>query len=285
MDLQSLAIKVSRSENLPVLPQVVSSVIKLADDPNSSPKAMEAIIERDAGITAKILRVANSPYYGFSHVSSIGRAISVLGLSTIRSLVTAVAYQQLISSRASSQNFCKLEFWRHSLAVATGSRILAKIKNPSKAEELYSAGILHDVGMLVLERFSPAEFDSAIKNSHTDLMPIHEVENFMFGFDHAQVGGLLAEKWSLPPVMSHAIHYHHSVGDDPQYKETTAIVSIANTMAHQCGFANNMPKLEARYDETALELLGLPEGQLEVIKNVMIQEIERAQDVFQIRAA
>src|SRR5271157_330857 len=99
----------ARSENLPVLPQVVSSVLRLADDPDASPKEMERIIERDPGITAKILRVANSAYYGMSQVPTIGRALTALGMNNVRSLVVGVAYQQVISGREMAAHFSKLE--------------------------------------------------------------------------------------------------------------------------------------------------------------------------------
>ncbi|MBC8065896.1 MAG: HDOD domain-containing protein, partial [Chlorobia bacterium] len=137
VNLQSLEIKIARSENLPVLPQIVSQIMKLADDPDASPKEMEQIIERDPAVTAKILRVANSSYYGVNNIPSIARAISMLGMNTIRSLIIGVAYQQIISGRTFASHFNKLEFWRHSLGVGTGSRILSKIKIPLSAEELY----------------------------------------------------------------------------------------------------------------------------------------------------
>src|SRR5262249_24324776 len=154
---------ISRSENLPVLPQIVSQVLKLADDVEASPKDMERIIERDPAITAKLLRVANSSYYGLHQVSSTGRAISMLGMNAVRSLVVGVAYQQIIAGRTQASHFNKLEYWRHSLGVATAARILAKLKAPMLSEEMYVAGMMHDVGLLVLDRFQPMELDKAVR--------------------------------------------------------------------------------------------------------------------------
>ncbi|HZH98943.1 MAG TPA: HDOD domain-containing protein, partial [Fimbriimonadaceae bacterium] len=239
MDLDSLAIKVSRSENLPVLPQIVSSVMKLADDPDASARSMERIIERDPAIAAKILRVANSSLYGVSQIPSIARAISVLGLNSIRSLVIGVAYQQIIAGREQAKSFNKLDFWKHSLAVATAARIIAKIKLPAKAEELYLAGMMHDVGMLVLDRFCPNEFDQALQYARQERIPIYQAERRLFGFDHADVGGLLAEKWGLTPLMTGAVRYHHSVIQDGNHGETTAMVAAANYLASAAGMPNN----------------------------------------------
>lgn len=282
MDLRSLEIKIARSENLPVLPQIVSQVLKLADDPDASPKSMEVIIERDPAITAKILRVSNSSYYGLSQVPSIGRAISMLGMNTIRSLVVGVAYQQIMSGRAVASHFNKLEFWRHSLGVATGARILAKLKMPMRAEELYVAGMMHDVGLLVMDRFHPLELDKAVGYATDEGMRLHEAENLLFGFDHSKLGGVLAKQWGLSEVVIDAVQYHHQPDMDENNGSSTAIVALANILAHQCGLTNNVPSMDIEVDEMLLETVGMPAEQLEVIKNVIAQEVARAEEAFGI---
>lgn len=282
MDLRSLEIKIGRSENLPVLPQIVSQVLKLADDPEASPKQMEKIIERDPAITAKILRVSNSSYYGLNQVPSIGRAISMLGMNTIRSLVVGVAYQQIMSGRAAASHFNKLEFWRHSLGVATGARILAKLKMPMRAEELYVAGMMHDVGLLVMDRFHPLELDKAVGYAMEEGMRLHEAENLLFGFDHSKLGGILARQWGLSSVVIDAVEYHHQPDMDESNGASTAIVALANQLAHQCGLTNNVPSPNTDIDEMLLESVGMPAEQLEVIKNVIAQEVARAEESFGI---
>jgi HD-like signal output (HDOD) protein len=282
VDLSSLEIKLARSENLPVLPQVVSSVLRLADDPDASPREMEKIIERDPGITAKILRVANSAYYGLNQVPSIGRALTALGMNTVRSLVVGVAYQQVMAGREMASHYSKLEFWRHSLAVASACRILGKLKMPGRSEELYGAGMMHDVGMLVMDRFYPNEFDAAIKAAQAELIPLHDVEVGMYGFDHTEVGALLAEKWGLTDIMRHAIRYHHSPYEDAEHADTTAIVNLANGLAHQSGLTNNVPLPTVELDEFAIAAVEVPEEQFGAIRNVLVQEVIRAQEAFQI---
>ncbi len=282
VDLRSLEIKIARSENLPVLPQIVSQVLKLADDPDASPKQMEKIIERDPAITAKILRVANSSYYGLSQVPSIGRAISMLGMNTIRTLVVGVAYQQIMSGRSVATHFDKLEFWRHSLGVATGARILAKLKMPMRAEELYVAGMMHDVGLLVMDRFHPLELDKAVGYAIDEGMRLHEAENLLFGFDHSKLGSILARQWGLSQVVLDAIEYHHQPEMDENNSTSTAVVALANQLAHQCGLTNNIPNQIVEVDEMLLEMVGLPSEQLQIINNVIAQEVARAEESFGI---
>jgi HD-like signal output (HDOD) protein len=282
VDLQSLEIKIARSENLPVLPQIVSQVLKLADDPEASPKEMEKLIERDPAITAKILRVANSSFYGLNQVGSVNRAISMLGMNAIRSLVVGVAYQQIMAGRSIASQFNKLEFWRHSLGVATAARILAKLKMPMKAEELYVSGMMHDVGLLAMDRFHPLELDKAINFAFEEKMKLHEAEQLCFGFDHTQLGGMLAEKWGLTPGILGAVRFHHDWRMDEDNGATTAIVALSNDLAHQCGLTNNVPGAPIEMDESLLEFVGIPSEQLDVIRNVVVQEIARAEEAFQI---
>lgn len=285
VELESLAIKVARSENLPVLPQVATVVLRLADDPNASARNLEKMIERDPALAAKTLRVANSSYYGLSNVATVGRAISILGLNTIRSLVISVSYQQMISGRITAKNFDKVAFWTHSLAVATASRILGKMHKPDKAEELYIAGMMHDVGYLVLDRFCPGELDEAIRVCRIENISLVESEFKQYGFDHGEVGGLLAQKWGLPKPLENAIRYHHRVMEDTEHQEMTAIVSMADGIAHAAGLTNNSPADTVKIDPLAESTLGIAEQQIKVVAEVMLQEVQRASHAFALPAA
>lgn len=284
MDIASLEIKIARSENLPVLPQIVGQVLKLADDPNSSAMSMERVIERDAAITAKLLRVASSSYYGVPNVQSISRAISVLGMNSIRTQVVGIAYQQIISGKPNAAHFNKADFWTHSLAVATIARILGKLRAPGKSEELFCAGMLHDIGLLVLDRFAPAELDEAVKLARDEGIPLHEAEKQLFDFHHGEVGGLLAEKWGLPRALKNAIKYHHDWQDDSDEMMTTAFIAVANDLAKQAGFRAGSPDIDEGLDDDAVKLIAIAPEQLEVIKPVIAQDVEKAQEAYKIAA-
>lgn len=283
MEIRSLEIKIQRSENLPVLPQIASSVLRLADDPDSSARQMEKLIERDSAIAAKVLRVANSSYYGLSNVPSISRAISILGMNTVRSLVVGIAYQQIISTKQHSKLFSKVDFWRHSVAVATAARILGKLKMASRAEELYSAALMHDVGMLVLDRFAPEELDEAIQYANDEKIHLHQAEQLLFDCDHALIGGLLADRWGLTGSLKSAIRHHHSPWDDEEHMEFTAFVALANVLAHSCGFSNNVREIEDEVDPDLIKVVGIAAEQLDAIRAVIVSEVVKAQDALQIK--
>ncbi|HTQ09303.1 MAG TPA: HDOD domain-containing protein [Fimbriimonadaceae bacterium] len=282
MELRSLEIKISRSENLPVLPQIASSVLHLVDDPDSSARQMEQLIMRDSAIAAKILRVANSSYYGLSQVTSINRAISILGINTVRSLVVGISYQQMIATRQSSTQFSRVEFWRHSVAVATAAKILGKLKMPARAEELYSAALMHDVGLLVLDRFAPQQLDEAFVYATEQHIMLHQAEQLLFDFDHAQIGGLLATRWGMTGALKDAIQFHHAPWDSEEHSEFTAFVTVADLLAHQCGYDNNIANETVEIDSDLLGIVGLPAEQLDPIKAVIVNEIRKAEEALKI---
>lgn len=282
--MESLALRVKRSENLPMLSQIANTVLRLADNPTSSAKEIEKAIERDLALASKILKVANSPYYGVQGVSSIARAVSVLGMNTVRSLVVSLSYQQMISTRSQAQKFRRTEFWSHSIGVAITSRIIGKMLMPQKAEELYLAGLMHDIGMLVLDRFLPTDLDVALYTAQNRKIPLHMAEKLILEYDHAQVGGLLAERWGLSKVISNAIKHHHSVENDHETQLTTSIVAIANNLTHKAGISNQESVATDTLDQFALQILNITEEQLDVISQVMVQEVAKAQAAFDIQA-
>ena len=283
VELPTLELKIARSENLSVLPQVVSTVLKMADDPNASPRSIEQIVQRDPAITAKILRVANSSFYGVAQVPSIGRAISVLGLNTMKSLVIAVAYQQAIGTKEQAVKFNKLEFWRHSLAVATGARILAKLTMPLRAEELHAAGMLHDVGILAMDKFCPDVLDRGIEAAKKEGIPLDMALQDIAGFDGSDVGALLAQKWGLSGMIYGAIRYIHEPLSDPDQAKTCSIVATANNIAYRCGFPNSSTVADRGFDEYVLAEIGVPMEQFDAIGSVVQAEVAKAESAFQIR--
>jgi HD-like signal output (HDOD) protein len=282
MDLVSLRIRLERSENLPVMPQAVSSVLRIADDPEASPKMLENILDKDPGITAKILRVANSAYYGFPQVKTIGQAISFLGMASIRSVVLSVALQNMLKGRSQAPAFDKLEYWRHCLGTATICRILGRLRMQSKAEELYCAGMMHDIGMLVMDRFMGHEFNKVIKEAKAEGAPIHLVMKDRLGFDHLAVGEILAERWGLSDLIRRAIAYHLDPTQDGEYYEATCIVCAANTLSHEAGLPNHGDGMGVGISPEVAKAIGLPIAQFPILQQVAVNEVIKAQAAFHI---
>ncbi len=280
MDLQSLILRISRSENLPVLPTVVIQILRLYEDPNVSPRSLEKVIEQDAALTAKILRVAGSSMYGSSSVTSVGRALSVLGMNTLRSIAISLGYQQILSTKGAKTSFDRVSFWRHCLAVGVGSRAIGRLMAPALAEELYVTGLIHDIGILTMDRFIPGDLDMVIRKATLKKISICEAEKEILGFDHAEVGGYLGEKWKLSKMTSNAIRFHHSPHDDPNNPLSTAIIIAANHLAYEIGYPAMPGVVRDAESQLHFNELGLSEEQIALICETMTAEVEQADQTY-----
>ncbi len=282
MELSALSIRVARTPGLGMLPQITSQILRMVDNPNASPRQIGALIERDPGLASKLLKTANSAYYGSpGKIKTVSQAISVMGLSAVRSVVVSQAYQQMTAVRGASKRFDRLAFWQHSLATASAARVLAKLKGYRDPEEAFLAGLMHDAGRLVMDRFLPNEFDQICTLALERVIPLIEAEREVLGYTHVEIGDMLAEQWNLPDGLRTAIRMHH------QPKGTFAecplgyLVYAANIVAHQVGFALQPPVLY-ELDDAVKQELGIPDAQLEGLKQVVLQEVMRTQEVLKI---
>lgn len=281
MELNALAIRVARTPGLGMLPQVTSQVLRLVDNPNASPRQIGALIERDAGLASKLLKSANSAYYGApGKIKTVTQAISVMGLSAVRSIVMGQAYQQMSSVRGASKRFDRLVFWQHSLATASAARVLAKLKGWRDPEEAFLAGLLHDSGRLVMDKFLPNEFDQILSIALERAIPLLDAEREVLGYTHVEVGELLGAEWNLPESIREAIRRHH---DEVSYDACPlgAIVYAANVLAHQTGFALGAPVLY-ELAPPVKQSLGIADAQYEGLKQAIVQEVVRVQEALRI---
>lgn len=265
---------------MPVLPSVVIQILRLFEDPTVSPRSLEKIIEQDPALSAKILRVASSSMYGARSATSVSRALSVLGINTLRSISISLAYQQILSAKLVGAKFDRVAFWRHCLAVGIGSRAIARCIHPTAMEELYVAGLMHDIGVLTLDRFIPASLDATIKKSTIGGYSLTETEQALMGYTHADVGGFLAQNWGLSPLITAAIQHHHSPDKAGEFQHTTQIVAAANWLAYQAGYGA-MPGIKGGEEgEACIPNLGLTPEQLEGVTTTILVEVEQAANVY-----
>lgn len=279
MDLQSLSIRITRAPALAVLPQITNQILRLADKPDVSAKQIAALVEREPGLAAKLLKIANSSFYGVSgKILSVAHAVTFLGIGTVRSLAIGQAYQQLISSPGQSLRFDRVAFWQHSLATGVIARILARLVSWGDPEQAFMAGLLHDIGRLVLDRFLGREFDQAIQLSHERSCTLWEAEQEVLGYTHAEAGEVLGKQWNLPPVFQVVPRDHHRLVRFEE-DELTCIVLTANVLAHQCGFAIGAP-VDYEVPPEVQESLGIPAEQYEGIRQVALQEVTQTQGLL-----
>jgi len=243
-------------------------VISLTDDPNSTAKDLNDVIIQDQSLTASVLRLANSAYYGFPRrISTVTEAIVLLGFSAIRGLVLAASVQDVMNKEMSGYALESGELWHHSYACGMGSRIIAKrIKMP--ADQAFTAGLLHDIGKLVLNYFMQESYQEVKRRVDQDKVPFMTAEAAVLGFDHAAVGARVAEAWNLPAELAEPIAYHHQPMTAPNQRRLASVVHVADAICMIMGIGLGADGLNYPLDPLALQTLGLDQ---EAVEQIMSQ--------------
>jgi putative nucleotidyltransferase with HDIG domain/predicted Zn finger-like uncharacterized protein len=201
---------VQKIDDLPPMPQVVMQTQQLLADPNSAVKDVATIIESDQAIAAKVLKVANSAYYGMSgKISTIQHASVLLGYRALAEIITMVAASGILLGKLPGYGFEAEDLWRHSLAVALCAKRIAQRKAPELEYESHTAGLIHDVGKIILDEHIAAN-RSAIDDFMADeQQTLLNAEKHVLGFDHAEIAGEICKKWHIPDTIALAITNHH----------------------------------------------------------------------------
>ncbi len=244
--------RIEQVGELPTLPHVVQKLASMIGRPNISAEEIGALIEKDQVLSAKVLRLANSPFYGFpSRIASVAHAVVVLGLSVVKGLtLCATAFDMM-------KNAGMNDLWRHSLGVAMTAHILgakAGMKNP---EEVFVGGLLHDIGKVVLYVKWPdvgQQITAATKDRSRSLM---DTERELFDVTHADVGGWLATAWHLPTSLREPILHHHMPSAAQEATLQTAIVHVADVLVKGLACGNPGDDLVPPLSRQAWDLVGL----------------------------
>lgn len=240
---------------LPTLPAVLGKILAAAADPDSSAIDLGRLIAADQSLSATLLKLVNSSYYGFyRQIKTVTQAIVVLGFLEVRNLtLTATAFQAFDSFPS---KYDRQQLWRHSLAVALASDRLAKLleRNP---EGCFESGLLHDIGKVVLDWLYPEEFRNAVAEADQRSIAIAEAEQMVFGMNHAAVGGLLGEYWNLPETVVETIRYHHSPADATSDPEQVYIIAAANAIAYRAGLGETSSGTAPVLTRDLMDRLGL----------------------------
>lgn len=226
--------RLANFKNLPSIPKVLFEVTKLLNSPSVTTLKLAELISKDQGLTTKILTVANSPLYGIKRkVSSIEFAIIVLGQQEIKDVVTAISLADSFKITP-SPNFDPIEFWVHSMVTGSAAKNISQNLGFSFGSDAFVAGILHDMGILVIYNFMPQEFQKIFVLTKEKGMHVLEAETEVLGLTHQEIGKFLAEKWNLPVQLCDTLNFHHNP-EKAVYKELTAIIHLVDFMTQRLG--------------------------------------------------
>lgn len=226
--MKSVLDEIKTIEELPTLPAVAMEAMTLAHSPDVTIEKLSEVIHRDPPLAAKMLKLANSSYYRRSNrqIETIQRAISILGLSEIVNITSSVS---VLSSFAGHKGVLEA-FWDHCVATAIIARTMARILHISTNGREFVAGLLHDIGKIVLDQYFHEDFLKALELSEQRGCSLYETEIEILGATHMEVGQVLAQRWNLPSFLVDVISWHHDP-NQAEFKDLSALISIADLLA------------------------------------------------------
>jgi len=214
------------------LPEVTVKIVQMVEDPRSAARDLHKVIKHDVALSARILKVVNSAFYGLPRqVSSVDRAIVLLGLSTVKNIAIAASVSKMFRGRGLSSNYTAKDLWMHSLACGVFSRMIGEKIDQAGHDELFVAGLMHDLGILVERQVYPDKLAEAIDMAAEGKCTLCEAETRIIGADHQEFGAALADKWKFPLLFQISTGYHHRplvINED--HRRLAAAVYLADTL-------------------------------------------------------
>lgn len=273
---------IQQIESLPQLPDTAVKLMKLMGDPRSTLDDIVEAIKYDQIVTTQVLKLCNSAYFGLSRmVTSLNDAMLCLGTIKLLQMVMAVHTNSMLTKKQVGYGLQSGSLWKHSVAVAIASSLIAqKLKVPD-VNLVFTAGLLHDIGKVVLDQYVDHDFDELQRLVTEEGLSFSEAEQRVIGFAHDEVGSMIAEKWNLPETIVRCIQHHHSPWNLEQPDTAVDIVYLADCICLMLGIGLGEDGLSYRADPKVMERHGLHEPDLEYIGAQMITELKRVQELFE----
>lgn len=271
---------VNKVEDMKVLPEIINKIIVLTDDPDSTVHDMEEVILQDQVLTTKILRLANSAYYGYARkISTISQATVLLGFQAIKGIALASTVRTYLTNELRGYSLEKNELWSQSQTCAIVSRFIAKSIKYYNPEEAYIAGLLRDIGKTILNQHMEKEYMEVLLKMEKGNISFLDAEKEVLGFGHAEIGEKIAEKWNLPKDLVEAIGYHHTPELAIINPLLVSIVHIADAITMMMGVGLGLDGLSYSLSPIAIDNLNLDELQFQTIIS-QVSDLIKDEDSF-----
>ena len=262
---------IRRVDDLPTLPRIVLKITELVNNPKSSARDLAGVITDDQVLTARLLKFVNSAFYGFpQNISTATDAVVLLGFDAIRNLLLTTSMFDLFSNKNKENELKREKMWDHSLGCAVAAKVIGDYVRYDNPEELFVSGLLHDIGKIVEMLFLPDDFAEVVSMVENKNILMLAAEDHVLGYNHADIGRLLAEKWNLPSKLVTVIACHHQPGLAGSFSQEAAIVHIADILCRAMNIGSGGDNKIPLLDKNAWETIQL---KLSTIEPIM-QEIE-----------
>lgn len=274
---------------LPTLPEIASEILKITRDDRLSVRQMLPILEKDPPLALRVIKTANSAYYGVREkVESLGRAVVVIGMEELSYIALSFSVLKMLSPDGESGAINWAKYWTHSMACGHIARVINKRWRVTNASGLYSMGLMHDVGKLILFRLDPELFTKTLDLVRSEQLTSLEGEQEIFGITHQDVGGWIAEKWEIPDSLRFALAAHHSPEEieQPELRRSISIVRVADILCNYrafrfgTGFLTEIPE-----DESAIKFFKSQlreESDLDSLIMIIDEEIDNIKELAKL---
>jgi HD-like signal output (HDOD) protein len=257
------------------MPQVAQKARQVIDNPASSFSDLAKVIETDQAIVTRILKIANSPYYGLSgKVSSVQHASVVLGVKTLMEILNLACSSEILGKTLTGYDLDAGELWAHSLAVAAGSQIIARKVNPSLEQDAFSAGLIHDAGKIILDPYIQERKETFKAFVNEGKESFLDAEKSVLGFDHAELASDACSQWHIPAQIAFAIRHHHdptpSKGDILSF-----IVHMADAIAMMSGIGSGIDGMLYHMNKDAMTILRLNTDDMTSIMGQIAEYVDK----------
>ncbi|HNR12072.1 MAG TPA: HDOD domain-containing protein [Thermodesulfobacteriota bacterium] len=270
----------SQVQNFPSMSGAAAKLLALLDDPDTTPGQIEEVVRYEPSLTANILKLSNSAYFGLpTKVGSVKQAIILLGWKRVTQVVMTSCVSALMAKPIVGYELPAGELWRHSIGVSIAAEMLVKELKLQSAHEVYTAALLHDLGKLILGSFVKSEL-SVIEAKAADGIAFDEAERLVLGMDHAEVGAEILKSWSLPAEVIEIVRWHHDPGRAVKPTVGIDIVHVANVLCLTMGIGIGREGLRVELSPMVTARLGLKPAVLEIVASQTLQWVDELRDMF-----
>jgi putative nucleotidyltransferase with HDIG domain len=273
---------VMEAADLPTIPTVAKKVVKALSNPNTNINDLNKIISTDQALSARVLKIANSAmYYCQREIKSLGMAMSRIGFASLKSIVIAVSTKDIYKTFGEPEKL----LWEHSVGASIAAQTVANALGGFKADEIFTGGLMHDIGKTLLNNKDPKKYSQVFQEVHEGGKSFAEVERAIYDYTHAEVGSLLINKWNLPEILTEVIRIHHDLDSQetiPQVElRTAAVINLADLICLKLGIGYKQPANGFNVaDSASAKILGVDEGRIEKLIIQTDTDFQNNKEVF-----
>ncbi len=272
---------ITKCGDISTLPEVTAKIIELVESTSSTARDMHEVIKTDPALSARMLKVVNSAFYGLpGQIASVDRAIVLLGLSAVKNIAIAASISRMFKGQDIGGGFTAKDLWKHSVAVAAAGRLIARtVKYAGGADEVFLAGLIHDLGLLVERQAFPEKLTEVVERCMSAGGPLLQLETEIIGADHQAFGNALTSKWKFPRSLRAVVGHHHEPDKlASELREFGKIIYVADLLCTEQKIGFHLTTTGTQLTDESLQDIGLERGQIPQLLEELRQHISSAED-------